>query len=126
MSEQKFGIENLKKAVRFAIDLGLQIEKSGKDGFTWSDSFSFIDELLQIPGLLKSGDAILAELRELSAEERQELYAYAVAEFDIENDKVEDVVESALGVGLSVLTLVDAIRALNAPPVVDEPPVEPV
>jgi hypothetical protein len=107
------GIENLKKAVKFAIDLGEQFATSLADGFQWTDSFSFVDELIQVPGLLKSGKDVVAELKDLDATERQELYDYIKEEFDIADDKVEDVVEQALATAVSVLLLVDKVKALK-------------
>lgn len=100
---ETLGIENLKKAVKFAIDLGEQFAESAKDGFTWKDSFSFIDELLQVPGLLSRSKDIVAELKDLSEVEKEELVAWAKDELDLEDDALEAKVEGALEFALQFL-----------------------
>lgn len=104
------GIENLKKSIKFGIDLATQIEESGKDGFTWKDSFSFLDELLQVPGLIANGNAIKDEFKDLDAVEKQDLVDYFSVEFDLDNDKTEAIVEAALDLVLQVLTLLTLIK----------------
>ena len=117
-----FGTDNLKNAVRFAVSLIKQVETSGKDGWNWKDSFSFIDELMSIPGLIASGDEIAAEFKDLSELERLELEAFFKEEFNIENDKTEAVVENAVGVVLKVLSLVSLLKPLEVVVVTTEEP----
>lgn len=118
-----FGTDNLKNAVRFAVSLIKQVETSGKDGWNWRDSFSFIDELMGIPGLVASGDEIAAEFKDLSEFERLELEAFFKEEFNIENDKTEAVVENAVGLVLKVLSLVSLLKPVEIIVVnTEEPP----
>ncbi len=108
-----YGVENLKKAVGFGLNLTEQIEKAGRDGFTWTDALGFIDEIFQIPGIIASGDEIGRELKDLSEAEKEELISYAVAEFDIPNDKVEAIVEDALKLAFTVVAMVIKWRELK-------------
>lgn len=110
MADEKLGVENLKKAVKFSIELGQQFEKSGKDGWSWTDSFDFVDEAMALPGIAKAGSSIAAELKDLSNEERDELNAYVAEEFDLENDKVEGIVEDSLNIAFSIVSLVQKFR----------------
>lgn len=114
---QVFGIDNLKKLVKFACDLTKQITESLADGWQWTDALAFIDEITAIPGVIKSFPAIKQELGELSPQDRQDLYAYVVAEFDIPNDKVEAFVENSLLFAVSAVALVEQWKALKTPPV---------
>ena len=108
--ESLVGIENLKKAVKFGIDLSKQIEVSGQDGFDWKDSFSFFDELMQIPGIIASGDKIKAEFNDLQPEEKTELLNYFKTEFDLADDKLETIIESSLELVLQILTVITLFR----------------
>ena len=109
-----YGVENLKKAVGFGLNLTEQIEKAGRDGFTWTDFLGFIDEILQIPGIIANGDEIGRELKDLTEAEKEELISYAVAEFDIPNDKVEAIVEDALKLAFTVVAMVVKWRTIKA------------
>lgn len=108
------GIEKLKTALAFALNLTEEIQKAGQDGFTWTDAFGFVDDILKVPGLIASGDQILAELKDLTMEEKEELAAYLAAEFDIPNDRVEAMVEDALKLALTVVALVNQWKELKA------------
>jgi hypothetical protein len=108
------GIDNLKKLVKFSLDLSEQVVESTKDGWNWlTDPFSFLDELSQVPGVAKSWPAIKAELADLSPAERTELLEYIKSEFDIPDDKVEIFVENALQQAASLITLVEEFRKLK-------------
>jgi hypothetical protein len=91
-----------------------QIEKAGRDGFTWTDALGFIDEIFQIPGIIASGDEIGRELKDLTEAEKEELISYAVAEFDIPNDKVEAIVEDALKLAFTVVAMVVKWKGIKA------------
>lgn len=108
-----FGIENIKKLVKFGCDLTKQIAVSLGDGWQWTDALSFIDEVSAIPGVVKSFPAIKQELAELSTEERAELNNYIQAEFDIPNDQTEAFIENALAFALSAVALVEQWKALH-------------
>lgn len=104
------GTEALKKAVKFGVNLTNQIIVSGSDGFSWTDAFSFVDEISEATGVIKSGKEIIAELKDLTEEEKVELYTYIQAEFDLEDDKVEAIVEDSLNIAFSILSLVEKIK----------------
>ncbi len=111
MAEELKGIETLKKAVVFAISVANQVTEVMKDGkFSWTESFSFIDELRDGITVVKSGTEILAELKDLSIEERAELYSFVQAEFDIADDRVEKIVEDALGIAFSIVSLITNLK----------------
>lgn len=115
MSEQLFGISNLKKMVKFATDFTEQVADSLSDGkFSWMEAFGFVDEVSQIPGVVKSWPAIKQELSELNEDERKELHQYVTEEFDIPNDRVEAFVESALGWAINAIALVELWKTLKA------------
>lgn len=110
MEQVQLGVDHLKKAVKFAIDVAKQVEESGKDGWTYMDSFSFIDELSALPGLIKSAGDILAELKQLDPADRAELNTYIQTEFDIADDRLEGIIEDALSLAFGMLGLIQKIR----------------
>lgn len=110
------GIENLKKAIKFGIDFGQQVGEAFKDGYQWTDLFSFVDELSQTPALIKSGPQILLELKGLDKAERNELEIYVQENFDIPNDKTEGIIEDSLVIAFSIVSLVSQLKPAQKKP----------
>jgi hypothetical protein len=107
---EKFGIENLKKLLQFSFDLTKQIATSTKDGWQWTDSFSFIDEASEIPGVVKSWPAIKQELGDLSEDEKKELNQWVADNFGLDNAEVESKIEHALQLAINAVALVDEFK----------------
>lgn len=111
------GIENLKKASKLLISFGQKIESTSKDGFQIVELFSFLGELSQIPDIFAHKDDIVAEFKDLDATERADLVTYIETELVLENKKVEGIIEAALGLLISLLQLVEKLKA----PVAESP-----
>lgn len=108
------GIENLKKMVKFSCDFTKQIATALSDGkFQWTEVFGFFDEIMAIPGVVKSFKDIAAEIKDLTVSERQELETYIQDEFDLTNDEVEAVIENSLSFAFSAIALVEQWKALK-------------
>lgn len=111
MSEEKLGIEALKKGVKFAVSIASQVTQVMEDGkFSWMETFSFIDEFQEGVVVIKNGKQIVAELKDLSPEEKTELDAYVKAEFDIADDRVEKIVEDSLSIAFSIVSLIANLK----------------
>lgn len=107
----QFGIENLKKAAKLGIELGEQTSEVLEDGKLKAlEMLSFIDELMQLPGIVNSAADIKNEVLELDAEDRASLNAYIQAEFDIPNEKLESIIEAGLDVIISLFILADHFK----------------
>jgi hypothetical protein len=115
------GIEKTKNLVRAGVNLSKQIATATEDGWQWTDTFGFVDEFAEILSVVKTWDELKAELADLTPEERAELYAYFVAEFDIPNDQIESFVEDALMLAFSIISLVEKWKALKTPPAEETP-----
>lgn len=112
---QKFGIENLKKMIGFSLSFTQELSQALADGkFRWLEAFGFIDELLQIEGIVTSWPDIKAELKELNATEREELNAYVTANFKVENISVEDAVKNSLAFVVSAVSLIEGFKKKKA------------
>ena len=108
------GIKNLKRAVKFAIDVTNQFIEAMADGkFTVFESFGFIDELSQIPGVVNSASEVLQEVKDLSEEEKNELTQYVVDELHIPSEKVEDVIAKSISFAFATNELVAAIKGVK-------------
>lgn len=110
---EQLGVANLKKAILFALDLSEQIVKAAKNGIQWTDAFGFIDEVMQIPAIIKTGKEIQTELADLSPAERLQLNAEIGAAYDIDNNKVEAIIEHSFDVAFGIVALVNAIKERN-------------
>jgi len=100
-------LQDLKTLLKFGFDITKQVAVSGADGWQWTDAFSFFDEVVQLPGAITSLPGAKEAIANLSTEDKTELDAWVVSEFDIPNDKVEKFIENALqlvtsGVALAV------------------------
>lgn len=105
MSE-KLGVSEVKDVLGLAISLGELVEALS-DGVGISDIGKLVTVVRKAPSAvsaLKSGK-VLPELKDLDAQEKEELKAWAATEFDLENDKVEAAVESGLNVAIDLCDL---------------------
>jgi hypothetical protein len=93
------GIENLKKALGLVLHLVDKIDDVTQDGWQWlTDSLALVPTLIEIPGIVKNGKAIWEEVQDLDDAEREELLQFAKEELNLNDDEVEDVVESAFDI----------------------------
>lgn len=110
------GIDNLKKLIKFSLDISENISSALADGkITTVEIFGFLPELMQVPGVVKSWKDIVAEVKDLMPDERIQLHAFVADEFDIPNDKVEVFIENALLQAISLITLVEQFKAIKKP-----------
>ena len=103
---EKLGIEELKDVVALGISVGELVEALS-DGVGISDIGKLVAVVRRAPAAvasLKSGK-VLPELKDLDAEEKMALKAWAAEELDLENDKVEAAVEAGLNVAIDLCDL---------------------
>lgn len=101
------GIENLKKVLAATLHLANRVDQVTQDGFQpLTDLVALLPNLVDGVSLIKNGKDALAEFKELDATEKKEILAFVKAEFDIADDKLEDVVETAFEVIESVSVLI--------------------
>lgn len=111
-----YGIKETKEMVAFGIAVGEAIDQSladnGKIGL--EDAMKFYNAVLAAGSAFDNAGLIAKEVKDMDQAERDELYAYVEAEFDIANDKLEEVIEVALATALQVYKLVETIKGLKA------------
>ena len=108
------GIQRLKDAVKFGVKLteGV-ISKLDDKKLTFIEALGLVPDLVDLPGLIRDSEVLWSELNDIDAAERQELLQYVKDELDVDNDKVEVVVESALTVVSAIAGLAFDIKALK-------------
>lgn len=110
------GIDNLKKLIKFSLDISENISSALADGkITTVEIFGFLPELMQVPGVVKSWKDIVAEVKDLMPDERIQLHAFVADEFDIPNDKVEVFIEHSLEQIISLNALILEFKKLDDP-----------
>jgi len=104
-------IKELKDVVRFGISLGERIASALEDGeLTWADAFKFVGVLGEASDALKGAQSIPGEMMDLSVDEKAELDAMVVTEFNIPNDKVEAYIEQGFKVATAIAQIVTEWR----------------
>lgn len=110
----QYGVENLIKLIDLGTDTAEQVGEVLADGkFQWTESFKFIDEFAQIPGVVKAWPEIKKEAGELDEEDRLVLHAHVKQKFDIPNEEIESFIEDALLNALTTISLVERLRKLK-------------
>jgi hypothetical protein len=110
MSEQA-GTKELKELVKFAIEMGEAVDKALVDKkFTVDELGLLIAPLMQIGPAFEGLDQVGGEIKDLSEAELAELSAFVKEELDLENDKVEAIVEKAIEVGTCIYSLVQLFK----------------
>lgn len=104
------GTEKLKVVLKAVLHLANAVDEVTQDGFQVTDLVALLPNLLDGVSIIKNGKDALAEFKELDVLEKQEVLDFVKAEFDIADDKLEDVVETALGVIESVSELIVKIK----------------
>lgn len=105
------GTKETKEVVDLVIALAQAIEGAGEDGKVGlTDALQFIPAMIKAPSAFSDLGKLPAELKDLDEAEKAALVAYAKAELDLKDDKVEEQLELALGVGLSLAKLVLSLR----------------
>lgn len=111
----KLGIEKVKIILAFGFGLARQLETALADGkITFTDLPGFIGQFMGLQAVIEAGKEAVAEVLDLTAEERTELNAWAATEFDLKNDVIEAKVKAALDLAMSVLVAYDVFKPETA------------
>jgi len=109
--EEKLGVKELKELIKFAIDFGEAIDKALADKkFDVSELGLLIGPLMQIKPAFEGFDKIGKEIKDLDEVEMLELSTFVKEEFDIENDKIEAIIEKAIELGVKIYGFVELFR----------------
>jgi len=101
---EEYGIDKLKEIALAVVQVGVKIEESTDEDSPKGKKFSLLQEGLPlfvfiIPkaiGFAGDAEQIRNEFHDLSEAELEELNTYIAEELDLENDKVEALIEAGL------------------------------
>ena len=118
----------LESWIEWGIDLATEITKGLKDGkFTVWEGIALTDNALRLPGLIRRSKEFVS--LEITDQMRNELNARFALKFDLDNDKVEQLIELCIdgvlfnaGLGIKIAKLmqkpkIDIRRGTNIGPV---------
>lgn len=107
-------LKDTKELVKFVIGLGEAVDKSLADGrISIGDLRHFMNPLMDAGDAFSDISNIPAELKDMTQEESQELLEYIRKEFDIENDKIEKVIENSLQILVKLYEVIELVRSKN-------------
>lgn len=97
------GLDNIKKVLGFSFALAKAVDLAKADGkIDYTDVQFLLAPAMKIIDAVSGAKQALAEIKDLSVEERAELDAYIKAEFDIGDDVLEVKIEKGLALALHV------------------------
>jgi len=105
------GIKETKDVLACIISLANGMGKSLEDGkLSMTDIGYFLDMFMGIPAAIENISEVPEEIKDLSEEELRELKEMVVDEFDIPQDEAEEIIETALGLGIEFFEFVQRLR----------------
>lgn len=112
MSEK--GIKEISELVKLLAEIGNGAGKAAEDGkVSWSDALFFSKAVMSAPAAIIGIDEVYSELKDLSAQEKDQLKAQLQSDFDIPQDNVEEVVEKVLGAALHLGEVIELFKSLK-------------
>lgn len=95
--------KELKELLKFVIELGEALDKALVDKkFDITELGLLIAPLMQIGPAFEGLDKVGGEIKDLSEAEQLELVTFVKDELDLQSDKIEEVVEKGLELGVKV------------------------
>jgi hypothetical protein len=109
-----YGIKELKELLTFGFKLQKAIAAVGDGKINVIvDAPKFLPALLAAPKAFGGIGIVLAEIKDLDEAERLELLAFVREEFDLSDDRLEELIEDTLGELLSLFKLAQRFAALR-------------
>lgn len=107
------GIDKIKAAMKLAADLRNATADALADGtFQWQEAFGFIPSLMQVQGVAQSVPELVAQVKDASHTEREELAAYAKEVLLIPTAEVEQFIADAVDWVIATVKVIGSGKAL--------------
>ena len=105
------GIVKIKEALHVGITIGLKVADAWEDGkVSLGEGVGIALKAVKIWGIAKDAKEIYAEFKDLDEVEKEELIAYFVDEFDLENDSIEYIIEQAFALIIQMSDFVNDLK----------------
>ena len=105
-------LENLKKPLLWAIELGEQLHNDLKDGkLQRGEAWALIPKAWQLPDVVRCFPHIKGEWEQLKADPsvKHELIQYISKELDIDNDKAERKIMAGVNLAFAIGSFIDEL-----------------
>jgi len=99
-------VEQTKELLDFALTFGNALGVALEDGFQVSDLLTLMPSFVKLPKAIEGSGEIPTELKDLDDAEVAEIRDFIRQKFDIPDDKLEEVIERALALGLEIIAFV--------------------
>lgn len=110
------GTQALKDVLALPLSLHMAVDKAQADGkIDLQDVAFLLDPAMKVGAFIAGLSKVPGELADLSDAERADVHAWAKSTYDLADDKVEAMVESALGVALHLGQFLGKLLAPAAP-----------
>ncbi len=104
-------ITETKDVVLLGISLGNALGKSLEDGeFNWTDAIGFIPALTKVPAAISGISQVKNEIMDMDPQEKQELKSMVIDEFDIPQEKTEEIIEASIAAVLELVKIMQITK----------------
>ena len=104
------GVQESKELLGFGLSVGEGVAALIDQGPSLADALKFLEAVKRAPAAFKNIAQVLPEMKELDELEKAELKSFVVADFDIPQDKAEEVVEGALCLVIELSDLLNLLK----------------
>lgn len=109
--EEKLGVKELKELIKFVIEFGEAINLALADKkFEITELSLLMGPLMQVGPAFEGLDKIGSEIKDLDEAELLELSTFVKEELDISNDNVENVIETAIDLGIKIYSFIKMFK----------------
>lgn len=117
------GIKETKELLEFIVRLAEALDRSLEDGdIGFMDMSNLVSAMLAANSAFTDISLVPAEMKDLTKEESEDLYAHVRDNLNFKSDKLEMVVENSLEIGMKVYQLLLLVREQEAPAEAPEAP----
>jgi hypothetical protein len=99
----KEGIENIKNCVGFVLDITADLQTALADGkFGLKDSFLFVNDIPQVPKVIRSAAKFWTEFQELDEMEQSEIVDFVIQKLQCNTEKAKDIIVQSFKTAMSI------------------------
>lgn len=110
MSNEKYGIETIKKTIALGVSFSTTLGDSLQDGkLDFSEIMNLIGSLKHAPNVIMNMGDLKKEISDLSANERKELNQFMESKYPSNKDK-DMIITESIGILLSISRIINAVK----------------
>jgi hypothetical protein len=102
-------VKELKEVLEFGLALGMSVDESLEDGFTWTDLISLVPPMTKLPAALEGLEFVDDEIAALDQNGKNELME-VIDKLELNSELTEEIVEQSLVAAVEISKLVMVLR----------------